>query len=356
MLIDKINGAYPLTAENVPALYAEYLALPESEKALIGSDEAIIDLLNKYAELGGGEPTTQPPATAPPVTEPPTTQLPTTQPPTTQPPTTQPPTTQPPTTEPTTGPPTTEPDDDDDFFYIGEKVFITQRGETLYTLVFDSIVFTSERNPYSDINPTSVVIVTYTYENIAEPDVVYIDWTNFADLDNTFDGGFNKFAGYPLVIPNSSQPRRINVGEKHTAKQALYLISDRYSSIIVVDFRDSFLDTFSLGAFILVANESSEPPTTQPPTTQPPATQPTTQPTTQPSTTPPEAVGKFVIFWGNTGDKLHIDPTCRTIKNGVLSGSYEQAIAAGHTEGWCKICSDGWTDARFWREGNPYAK
>jgi hypothetical protein len=74
----------------------------------------------------------------------------------------------------------------------------------------------------------------------------------------------------------------------------------------------------------------------------------------QPATIP-DMVNKFVIFWGNTGNKLHIDPACRTIKNGVLNGSYEQAIAAGHTEGWCQVCSKDWTDDRFWREGNPYA-
>lgn len=64
----------------------------------------------------------------------------------------------------------------------------------------------------------------------------------------------------------------------------------------------------------------------------------------------------MVVYWGHTGDKIHISPNCRTIKNGVLSGTLEQAKAAGHTEGWCQVCSKGWSDQRFLESGNPYAK
>ena len=64
---------------------------------------------------------------------------------------------------------------------------------------------------------------------------------------------------------------------------------------------------------------------------------------------------KHIVFWGNTGDKVHISPTCHTIKNGVISGSLDECKAAGHTEGWCGACSAGWSDERFFRDGNPYA-
>ena len=65
---------------------------------------------------------------------------------------------------------------------------------------------------------------------------------------------------------------------------------------------------------------------------------------------------KFVVFWGKTGNKVHISPDCRTIKNGVLSGSLEKCKEAGHTAGWCQVCSKGWTDKAFLKNGNPNIK
>lgn len=64
--------------------------------------------------------------------------------------------------------------------------------------------------------------------------------------------------------------------------------------------------------------------------------------------------GKMVVYWANTGDKIHIKPNCHTIKKGVLSGTLAEAKAAGR-EGWCGVCSKGWTDERFLKSGNPYA-
>lgn len=70
----------------------------------------------------------------------------------------------------------------------------------------------------------------------------------------------------------------------------------------------------------------------------------------------PVTENKFIVFWGNTGDKVHIDPSCRTIKNGVLKGTLEECKSAGHTKGWCGVCSDGWSDERFLRDGNSNAR
>lgn len=61
-----------------------------------------------------------------------------------------------------------------------------------------------------------------------------------------------------------------------------------------------------------------------------------------------------IVYWGHTGDKIHINPECRTIKNGTLSGSLDEAKAAGHN-GWCGICSKDWSDERLLEDGNPYA-
>jgi hypothetical protein len=62
---------------------------------------------------------------------------------------------------------------------------------------------------------------------------------------------------------------------------------------------------------------------------------------------------EFTVFWGHSGDKVHLNPNCITIRNGVFSGTLEEAVKAGHTEGWCQVCSKGWTDERFLESGNP---
>jgi len=90
--------------------------------------------------------------------------------------------------------------------------------------------------------------------------------------------------------------------------------------------------------------------TTQVPTTK---MQPTITTTATATTKSPN---KFIVYWGHTGDKVHISPTCRTITNGYLSGTLDECKSAGHTEGWCQVCSKGWSDERFLREGNPLAK
>jgi len=73
------------------------------------------------------------------------------------------------------------------------------------------------------------------------------------------------------------------------------------------------------------------------------------------ATTTTTRQARFVVYWGHTGDKVHISPNCRTITNGVLSGTLDECKAEGHTDGWCGVCSGGWSDERFYREGNPYA-
>jgi hypothetical protein len=44
-VIDWVNQLYPLSAEKLQRVYAMYLALPESERDLIGANHAVIDLL-----------------------------------------------------------------------------------------------------------------------------------------------------------------------------------------------------------------------------------------------------------------------------------------------------------------------
>lgn len=90
------------------------------------------------------------------------------------------------------------------------------------------------------------------------------------------------------------------------------------------------------------------------PTETVPPTLPTYPLVTKAPVTTAAPQGKMVVYWANTGDKIHIKPNCHTIKKGVLSGTLAEAKAAGR-EGWCGVCSKGWTDERFLKSGNPYA-
>lgn len=111
----------------------------------------------------------------------------------------------------------------------------------------------------------------------------------------------------------------------------------------------SEVPTVSAAQTVLPTETIPPTPPTYPPGTKAPAT--TTAPTVPPTAAPQ---GKMVVYWANTGDKIHIKPTCHTIKKGVLSGTLAEAKAAGR-EGWCGVCSKGWTDERFLKSGNPYA-
>lgn len=117
--------------------------------------------------------------------------------------------------------------------------------------------------------------------------------------------------------------------------------------------------------------EPTPTPTPTPAPTVAPTVSPTSAPTPEPTITPtvaptpaptvsptpePSQNSDFIVYWGHTGNKVHISPNCRTIKNGVLSGTLDECKDAGHTEGWCGVCSEGWTDEKFLQAGNPNAK
>ena len=69
-----------------------------------------------------------------------------------------------------------------------------------------------------------------------------------------------------------------------------------------------------------------------------------------------ESAANHIVYWGETGNRYHIDPYCRSFHGkAACSGSLETAKANGR-ERWCGICSKGWTDAHFEEVGNPYAE
>jgi hypothetical protein len=74
---------------------------------------------------------------------------------------------------------------------------------------------------------------------------------------------------------------------------------------------------------------------------------------------PLSEIDKFSVFWGHTGDRVHIKSDCSTFKNGVLYGTLDDARNAERYE-WCGTCSrsyrgaDGYGgDESFRERGNP---
>ena len=57
------------------------------------------------------------------------------------------------------------------------------------------------------------------------------------------------------------------------------------------------------------------------PTETVPPTLPTYPLVTKAPVTTAAPQGKMVVYWANTGDKIHNKPNCHTIKKGVLSGT-----------------------------------
>jgi hypothetical protein len=61
----------------------------------------------------------------------------------------------------------------------------------------------------------------------------------------------------------------------------------------------------------------------------------------------PEMIAELegiAIFWAPTGDKMHLNPECKSFKKGyTFAGTLGQAQSV-RTGGWCGTCSKGATD------------
>lgn len=49
----------------------------------------------------------------------------------------------------------------------------------------------------------------------------------------------------------------------------------------------------------------------------------------------------IAVFWAPTGNKIHMNPDCRSFKKGyTYAGTYDEALSV-RTDDWCGICSKG---------------
>ncbi|MEG0327782.1 MAG: lipoprotein [Erysipelothrix sp.] len=85
-------------------------------------------------------------------------------------------------------------------FGLGEPVTVSEKGKDLYTFTVNSVTTTDERNQFSDKKVEQVIVINYSYENIADPEDVYIFSSHFTVIDEegnvseTYPAGSNVHA------------------------------------------------------------------------------------------------------------------------------------------------------------------
>lgn len=111
--------------------------------------------------------------------------------------------------------------------YIGRD----SNGKALYSFKINKITTMSERNEYSDKNPDQVILIDYTYKNIADPEEVYISDIYFKVIDSKGKIGYR----YPNSITN--HPQKIPVGVTCDAQMIFGI--DNYSNKVKLCFYEN---------------------------------------------------------------------------------------------------------------------
>ena len=104
----------------------------------------------------------------------------------------------------TNKPTKTEEKKEEKIYTIGETVTYTKNSKDLIHFTVDSVRNTDDRNEFADSQPEQVIIIHYSYENIANEDDIYFSSINFKVID---EGG-NVCETYPASI-NLSQEQHL---------------------------------------------------------------------------------------------------------------------------------------------------
>lgn len=106
-------------------------------------------------------------------------------------------------------------------------------GKVLYTLKINKVTTMTERNPFADTNPAQVVMIDYTYTNVASNAEVYISELNFKVVDSTGKVGH--------IYPNSpmNYPQYIPKGTSCTA-QAIFGLENKSDKVKIHFYKDLF--------------------------------------------------------------------------------------------------------------------
>lgn len=88
----------------------------------------------------------------------------------------------------------------------GENEYIVKddAGNALYSFKINKITNMSDRNRFSDKEPAQVILIDYTYKNIANPKDLFLSDTHFSIIDSASKVGYtypNNITNYPTNIP-----------------------------------------------------------------------------------------------------------------------------------------------------------
>ncbi len=85
-----------------------------------------------------------------------------------------------------------------------EYIARDESGKALYSIKINKITTMSKRNQFSEKKPAQVLLIDYTYKNIANPEEVYISEIHFKVIDSKGKIGYtypNSPTNYPQRIP-----------------------------------------------------------------------------------------------------------------------------------------------------------
>ena len=117
-------------------------------------------------------------------------------------------------------------------YSTGESVTYTKNNEDLFSFTIDSVTSTDERNEFSDQTPEQVIIIHYSYENIADEDDVYFSSINFKVIDE----GNNVCETYPASV--NVYPQEAPIGTKSEGEEAYGLKkqSTKIKLVVALDY------------------------------------------------------------------------------------------------------------------------
>ena len=118
---------------------------------------------------------------------------------------------------------------------IGETAYINDKnGVKSMAITIDNVKLTDERNQFSEKEAEKVVVIEYTYENIADEENLYVFDSNF----KVYDASGNVLETYPAGA--EKYPQAISKGKKCTANMSFALNNE--SNNLELEFYDNMFN------------------------------------------------------------------------------------------------------------------
>lgn len=110
-------------------------------------------------------------------------------------------------------------------------------GKALYSFKINKVTTMSERNQFSDKKPAQVILIDYTYKNIASPEEVYLFDGYFKVIDSKGKIGYT----YPNSVTNYPQ----KVPEGVTCEAQMIFGLDNVSDVITLNYYQNMFDNMT---------------------------------------------------------------------------------------------------------------